>query len=64
MPGNDGHKCKHTDLVRSNKPACDPDGNTVSFTVRCRGCGKTYEEVYTRAEGLWDPDRRRTVFLQ
>ncbi len=54
MPGEQEHKCKYEEIVFSNKPTGEPDGDSVSFPGRCRHCGKEFEEVYRRNPGLWD----------
>lgn len=56
------HRCKLSDLVRGNKPIVD--GECVSIPLRCRVCGKKYEEVYTINDGLWDPDLKEYVDLE
>lgn len=52
----DKHECKLEDLHWSNEPIEIPSGESVSFEVRCRICGKTWHEVYSKNEGLWDEE--------
>ena len=59
MAGSE-HKCKLEYLVWGN-PVGEPEGDTVSVPVTCRICGKVYEEVYSRNEGLWDPGKEEYV---
>lgn len=55
------HQCTCSDLVWGNKPTEEPDGECISIPVTCRICGKKYEEVYSRNDGLWDPDKEEYV---
>lgn len=55
------HPCKLEDLVWGTRPLEDPGGDCVSFPVTCRICGKKFEEVYSRNEGLWDPKKEEYV---
>ena len=64
MPTETKHECKISNLTVCNKPSDSPDGECVSFTVRCRICGRKFEEVYGRNDGLWDPDKKQYVFLE
>ncbi|MBU0778275.1 hypothetical protein KKH23_10260 [Patescibacteria group bacterium] len=56
------HECKLSLMVWSTKPSVN-GGGRVSFKVTCRICGKTFDEVYTRNDGLWDPATGEYVFL-
>lgn len=57
------HECSISDLCFGKKPIDEPAGECVSFPVRCRVCGREFHEVFSRNEGLWDPDQETYVFL-
>ena len=57
------HECSINDLCFGNKPIEEPSGETVSFPVRCRVCGREFEEVFSKNDGLWDPAQETYVFL-
>jgi predicted Zn-ribbon and HTH transcriptional regulator len=59
---NEKHECHIGDLVFSNKVNLDGE-ECVSVPAKCRKCGKEYEEVYSKNDGLWDPDKKEYVFL-
>lgn len=54
------HKCTLNDMDWSNEPIVD-SGECVSFKVTCKVCGKVYEEVYSKNDGLFDPDTEEYV---
>lgn len=56
------HECKFSDLVLGNRIAVD-GGECVSLPMTCRICGKQFEKVYSKNDGLWDPKREEYVFL-
>lgn len=58
----EAHECHLNDLVFGNKVDLDA-AECVSVLGRCRVCGKRYEEVYSKNDGLWDPDKEEYVFL-
>lgn len=56
------HKCTLETLHWSEVPIEDPDNvHLVSFKVTCRICCKEWHEVYTKNEGLWDPEKEEYV---
>jgi hypothetical protein len=56
------HRCKAEHIVTCHKPIHGPDGKDVSFPAKCRVCGKVYEEIYRRENGLWDPVEKHAVY--
>ena len=56
------HECSYNDLTFGKKPTDEP-GDCVSFPVRCRVCGREFEEVFSKNDGLWDPAQETYVFL-
>jgi hypothetical protein len=54
MPVSNEHKCKSSDLVRLPRPAQGPDGESVTFNLKCRHCGRVFQESYVVVKGLWD----------
>ena len=56
------HECKLSDLVWGNRPDVD-GGECVSIPVTCRFCGRKFEEVYGKNDGLWDIALGAYVFL-
>jgi hypothetical protein len=47
------HTCKLSDLVRNPKPVQGPDGESVTFNLRCHICGHVFQEIYVKMKGLW-----------
>lgn len=63
------HQCKKEDLVRNPIPVEHPEdgypcSENIAFILRCRICGKEFQEVFTRQEGLWDTAKMCYVFLK
>lgn len=58
----EAHKCRLEDIVFSNKIDVD-GGECVSVSGTCRVCGRQFEEVYSKNDGLWDPKLEEYVFL-
>ena len=54
------HQCRWRDIEFGTEPQIDSD--CVSFMVKCKVCGKEYEEVYTKNEGLWDVEAEEYVY--
>lgn len=57
------HECTQADLEWADLKDMEDNGESLSWPVKCRVCGKKYEKLYFPDNSFWDPEAEEHVYL-